>query len=154
MAFRVNETNFRLRQILLYGSVAIFAILIPVLLKVFWGKIGIDTDYLITFLVLLAGSLYELYSPWIDKLMKYKKEIEKAGATGEQPPNAEEYFKHGITFNKWFIGFQTFNFFIALALSWYILSSGSVIYKNWVANIVMNFTYAVGQAKILKERLL
>jgi hypothetical protein len=114
---------------------------------------GVDQDYAITFLVLFAGNLYELFNPWITKLIAYKKAITAAMEAGTKPPSTEEFFKHGVAFNKWYGVVFGANFIIARSLSWYILSTGAVTYTNWVANVMVNFFYAVGQAKLIKERV-
>lgn len=142
------------QKIALYAGIILMAIFIPLGLKmgIPYFK-SINTDYIVTFFVLLSGSIYELFNPWINKFMDYAKEVEQASQSGTNPPSPSDYFGHGITFNKIFIIFQALNFALALGISWYILYGGAVKYIDWEANVVVDFMYAVGQSRIIKERI-
>lgn len=141
---------------LMWIAVIVLAIAIPVTLYLVsrFTDIAIEFDFLMTCVVLLAGCLYELYSPWINKLMEYKRLAEEAMKKDEKPPDPDEFFKHGTSFNKVFYLITAISLIVAIGVMFYMLSSGTVKFDNWIANAVFNFSYAVGQTKLIKERLL
>jgi len=146
------EKNLKQMQYMLIAIVIATAVIIPVSLKYLLPKVaGLDINYVMTFLILLAGSLYSMYQPWIKKLRDYKQLSTAAMEKGAVPPSAEEYFKHGLVFNKWIYLINGASFVLSVIMVFYILASSSVIYDNWVANIVINFNYAIGQAEFIKK---
>jgi hypothetical protein len=137
-----------------YLSIILIGICIPIAIKVLAPHLGtIDTSFVMTFFVLMAGCLYELFNPWITKFMEYRKALSTAMDSGTTPPTIEEYFSHGFKFNKMYALLQIFNFALAIGISSYLLYTGAVVYDNWISNAVINFGYAVGQSRILKERI-
>lgn len=146
------EKNLKRMQYILIAVVVAIAVIIPLSLKYLLPNVaGIDTNYLMTFLILLAGSLYSMYQPWIKKLRDYKQLSTAAAERGEAPPNAEEYFKHGLEFNKWLYLINGTSFVLAVFIAFYILATNSVIYDNWATNVIINFNYAIGQAELIKK---
>jgi len=153
MAPDVNLSHLTRKKLTVWITVVALAIAVPVAIKLL-SLSQIDSNLVMTFFVLLAGCLYELYSPWINKLMKYKRAVEDAMSKGEEPPDVKRYFGFGVKFNKWFYAVTAFSFVVGVAFTFYLLLSRSVVYDNWVANVLVNFAYAVGQTKILKERIM
>jgi hypothetical protein len=146
------EKNLKRMQYMLIAVIIAIAVIIPVSLKYLLPKMaGIDVNYVMTFLILLAGSLYSMYQPWIKKLRDYKQLSTVAAERGVAPPNAEEYFKHGLEFNKWLYLINGVSFVVSVFIAFYILATGSVMYDDWTVNLVINFNYAIGQAELIKK---
>jgi len=150
-AVSIRQTDLKKPQIGLAITVISLAVGIPVLIWLILPKV--DANYVMTFFVLLGGTLYELFSPWINKLLAYKRAVIDAVEAGKEPPKSEEYFKYGTEFNKMFYIINGASFLLAVSVALYLISTNAVVYDNWISNAVTNFFYAVGQAKIIKERI-